>query len=59
MADADTAAVLGALKAAGGPRSIGELALILRWPAYVVADAIDDLEQLELVRPSRDAGPLQ
>jgi hypothetical protein len=59
VGDADTEAVLGALKAAGGPRSIGELALILRRPAYVVAGAINDLEQLELVRPSRDSGPLQ
>jgi hypothetical protein len=32
---------MSALKAAGGPRSIGELAIILRRPAYVVAAAIN------------------
>ncbi len=59
MTDADAEAFLAALKAAGGPRSIGDLAIILRRPAYVVAASIHDLEQLELVRPSRDSGSLQ
>ena len=59
MADADTEAVLAALRSAGGPRSIGDLAILMRRPAYVVAGAIHDLEQMELVRPSRDSGPLQ